>query len=240
MAAVDYVVIGGGYAGLVCGKKLIDEGFDTLIFEMRRVGGELSVFSRLSDFRTKYEKFIEEVEELKKEVPVEKGTVIKSKPVIVNSENGLKRFEAKKIILCTGATDVTPAKLNVIGKRVAGIYTLETALRLLSENMKIGSKVLLAGNDKILELAESQLYRLGYEVEFSKLEGDINVIGKTRVEGVEISGVEYTCDTLVVFGGREPFNPLKLKGIPVGNINTCTYDYSKVEENVKDFVSKLG
>jgi ribulose 1,5-bisphosphate synthetase/thiazole synthase len=243
MAAVDYVVVGGGYAGLMCGKKLIEEGFETLIFEMKEVGGELSFLSKLSDFNSAYEKYIEEIEELKKEVAVEKGTVIKSKPVIVSSENGLKRFEAKKILLCTGATDIVPAKLNVIGKRVAGIYTLETALRLLSENMKIGSKVLLAGKEgeesKILELAESQLYRLGYEVEFCGLDEDINVIGKERVEGVEIAGRTYKCDTLIVFGGRESFNPLKLRGMPVGNVSACTYDYSKVEEDVKNFISKL-
>jgi NADPH-dependent 2,4-dienoyl-CoA reductase/sulfur reductase-like enzyme len=236
---VDYVVVGGGYAGLMCGKKLIDEGYKTLIFEMREIGGELSIFSKLSDFKEKYEKFIEEVKELRKEVPVEIGTVIKSKPVIVNSESGLKRLEARKIVLCTGAADIAPAKLNILGKRLAGIYTLENALKLLADNMKIGNKVLLAGNDKILELAESQLYRAGCEVEFSELEGDINVMGKSRVEGVEINGREYKCDTLVVYGGREPFNPLKLKGQPVGNISACTYDYEIVKKNVENFISSF-
>ncbi len=240
MVTVDYVVVGAGYAGLMCGKKLIEEGFKTLVFDMRESGGELAVFSKLSDFRASYEKYIEEIEELKKEVPVERGTVIKSKPVIVNSGSGLKRFEAKKVILCTGATDIAPARLNILGKRVAGIYTLENALRLLSENMRIGNKILLAGkDDKVVELTEAQLYRLGYDVELSRLEGDVNVIGKERVEGVEISGETYKCDALIVFGGREPFNPLKLRGTPVGNVVTCTYDYSKVEENVKNFVSKL-
>ncbi len=240
MAPVDYVVIGAGYAGLLCGKKLIDEGFSIRVFDMREIGGELAVFSKLSDFRAMYEKYIEEIKELKNEVPVEMGTVIKSKPVIVNSKDGLKRYEARRVILCTGATDIAPARLNILGKRVAGIYTLETALRLLSENTRLGNKVLLAGTeDKIIEVAETQLYRMGYEVELSKLEGNVNVIGKDRVEGVEISGQVYKCDTFIVFGGREPFNPLKLRGTPVGNVVECTYDYAKVEENVKNFISKL-
>ncbi len=240
MVTVDYVVVGAGYAGLLCGKKLIDEGFNILVFDMRQSGGELLVFSKLSDFRARYEKYIEEMEELRKEVPVERGTVIKSKPVIINSENGLKRFDARRIIVCTGAADVAPARLNVLGKRVAGIYTLDNALRLMAENMKIGNKILLATmEDEIVKIAEEQFYRLGYDVELAKLEGSINVIGKSRVEGVEIGGEKYSCDALVVYGGREPFNPLKLRGTPVGNVVTCTYDYAKVEENVKSFISKL-
>lgn len=240
MVAVDYVVIGAGYAGLKCTEMLMNKGFKTLIFDMRESGGEMNIFSKLSDFNSKYEKYIEEVNELRKEIPVEIGTVIKSKPVIVNSGNGLKRFEAKRVLLCTGAVDIAPANLNVLGKRVAGVYTLETALRLISEKNKIGSKVLIAAkDDKVIELAESQFYRLGYEVELSSLEDDITVIGKDRVEGVKIGEEIYNCDTLVVYGGRNPFNPLKLRGTPVGNVVTCTYDYSKVEENVKNFISKI-
>ncbi|WP_202319809.1 FAD-dependent oxidoreductase [Archaeoglobus neptunius] len=240
MVAVDYVVVGAGYAGLKCAELLMDRGFKTLIFDMREAGGEISVFSRLSDFSSKYEKYIEEIRELRRDIPVDVGTVIKSKPVIVNSGNGLKRFEAKRVLLCTGATDIAPAKLNVLGKRVAGIYTLETALRLVSRDNKIGNKILIAAKeDKIVELAESQFYRMGYEVELSSLGDSINVIGRERVEGVEIEGETFKCDTLVVYGGRSPFNPLKLRGTPVGNVVTCTYDYSKVEENVKNFIAKF-
>lgn len=240
MVTVDYVVVGAGYAGLKCADALIDKGFNTLVFDMRGSGGEICVLSKLSDFSSKYEKYIQEVKELKKDIPVDVGTVIKSKPVIVNSGNGLKRFEAKRVLLCTGATDIAPAKLNILGKRMAGIYTLETALRLISEEKRIGNKILFAvKKDMIVEVAESQFYKLGYDVELAELRDDISVIGKERVESVEIGGETYSCDTLVVYGGRSPFNPLKLRGTPVGNIVTCTYDYSRVEENVKNFLSKI-
>jgi pyruvate/2-oxoglutarate dehydrogenase complex dihydrolipoamide dehydrogenase (E3) component len=240
MVAVDYVVIGAGYAGLKCAEALMDKGYRTLIFDMRESGGELSVFSRLEGLRIKYEKYIQEIEELKRDIPVDIGTVIKSKPVIVNSGNGLKRFEARRVILATGATDTAPAKLTILGKKVSGIYTLENAFRTISENNRIGEKILIAAkDDQIVEIAESQFSDLGYEVERSELSNDIQVVGKERVESVEISGVRYNCDTLVVYGGRAPFNPLKLRGTPVGNIVTCTYDYSRVEENVKNFIAKL-
>ncbi len=236
---VDYVVVGGGYAGLMCGKSLIEKGFDVLIFEMKEIGGELSVFAKLSEFREKYEEYISEVEQLKKEVNVEKGTVIKSKPVIVSAENGLRRLEARKIVLCTGASDRIPPKLNIISKRISGIYTLDNALRMVANEEKLGKRVLLTGSDRILELAETQFCNLGYDTELIELEGDIKIIGKNKIEGVEIAGNEYRCDTLIICNGREPFNPLKLKGLPVGNVSACTYDYSKVEKNVKKFISNL-
>ncbi|MEM4712125.1 MAG: FAD-dependent oxidoreductase, partial [Archaeoglobaceae archaeon] len=134
---MDYVVIGAGFAGLHCARKLIDKGFNVLVFDMREAGGELAVFSKLGEFAKEYEKYIKKVSELRETIPVELGTVIKSKPVIVSSKNGLKRFEARRALLCTGATDFLPIKLNVLGKKISGIYTLDHALRAVAENKRI-------------------------------------------------------------------------------------------------------
>ncbi len=240
MTSVDYVVIGAGYAGLHCAKRLKEKGFEVLVFDMRCAGGELEVFSRLQVFAEKFFKFIEEVNELKKEVNIDLGTVIKSKPVIVNSKNGLKRFEARRAILCTGAADKAPIRLNVLKKKISGIYTLDQSLRILSENKKLGEKILIAGKrDFVIDLAEKQLEEMEYDFEFVEAGEDIQVIGTDKVEAVGVNGVEYKCDTLIFFNGREPFNPLKLKGTPVGNVAVYTYDYSKVEENVRNFLAKL-
>lgn len=240
MVSVDYVVIGAGYAGLHCAKRLIEKGFEILVFDMRCVGGELEVFSRLGSFKDRYSKFIEEVRELKENINVDAGTVIKSKPVIVNSKNGLKRFEARRAILCSGAADRFPVRLNVLRKKMLGIYTLDQSLRILAENKKLGDKILIAGKrEPIIELTEKQLGEMGYEYEFVEAGEDIQVMGTDKVEGVRVDGVEYKCDTLIFFNGREPFNPLKLKGTPVGNVAVCSYDYSKVEENVKNFLAKI-
>lgn len=240
MVSVDYVVIGAGYAGLNCAVRLIEKGLKILVFDMRGAGGELDVFSKLSVFAEEYTKYIEEVEELKKLVSVELGTVIKSKPVIVSSKNGLKRFESRRVLLCSGAADFAPVKLSALGKKIAGIYMLDHTLRAISEKKRIGEKILLVCNkDPIIKLAEKQLMEMNYSLETTNVGDKINVIGERRVEAVEIDGVEYKCDTLVFYNGREPFNPLKLKGTPVGNVVTCTYDYSKVEEHVKNFISKI-
>lgn len=240
MVSVDYVVIGAGYAGLHCAKRLIEKGFEILIFDMRSAGGELEFFSRLSIFAEKYSKYIEKVNELKKEINVEIGTVIKSKPVIVNSKNGLKRFEARRAILCTGAADAVPVRLNVLRKKLAGIYTLDQSLRILAENGEIGNKILIAGKrEPIIDLTEKQLEEMNYQFEFIEAGENIQITGTNRVEGVIVDGTDYKCDTIIFFNRREPFNPLKLKGTPVGNVAVCSYDYSKVEENVKSFLAKF-
>ncbi|MEM0351094.1 MAG: FAD-dependent oxidoreductase [Archaeoglobaceae archaeon] len=239
MISADYVVIGAGYAGLHCAKKLIEKGLKVLVFDMREVGGELSVFSKLDVFAKEYDNYIKKIEELKETIPVEIGTVVKSKPVIVNTKNGLKRFEARRALLCTGAADFLPIKLNVLSKKVTGIYSLDQALRVISEN-KIGERILLVcKKEKIIEFTEKQLLEMNYSLEVVEVGEKIEIIGDKRVEGVEVEGVRYKCDTLVFYNGREPFNPLKLKGTPVGNIAVCSYDYSKVEEHVKNFLSKF-
>ncbi len=240
MVSVDYVVIGAGYAGLHCASRLREKGFEILIFDMRCAGGELEVFSKLGVFAEKYGRYIEEVNELKADIEVGLGTVIKSKPVIVNSKNGLKRFDARRAILCSGAADSLPVRLNVLRKKISGIYTLDQSLRILSENKRLGKKIIIAGKrDPILDLAERQLEEMDYDFEFLEASEDIEVIGEEKLEGVRINGVEYKCDTVIFFSGREPFNPLKLKGTPVGNIAVCSYDYSKVEENVRNYLAKL-
>lgn len=240
MPSVDYVVIGAGFAGLHCARKLIDKGFNILVFDMREAGGELAVFSKLSEFAKEYEKYIKKIIELRETIAVEHGTIIKSKPVIVSSKNGLKRFEARRALLCTGATDFLPIKLNVLGKKISGIYTLDQALRVVAENKRIGEKIIfICKREPIVDLAIKQFAELNYTLEVVEVAENIEVSGEKRVEEVEINGVKYKCDAIVFYNGREPFNPLKLKGTPVGNVAVCSYDYSKVEEHVKNFLAKL-
>ncbi|RLI75923.1 hypothetical protein DRO97_02105 [Archaeoglobales archaeon] len=235
---VEYTVVGAGYSGLMCYKSLIDKGFNAVIFEMKDVGGELGIFSKLSEFRQYYEPFINEMMELIKEVEVELGTVVKTKPVIVTANESVKRLESKNILLCTGAADKNPVKSLIIKSKMKGVYTLDNALKSLASGLKIGEKVLMIGDDEIVKIAESQLNELEYDVEVISND-DFQIKGKNRVEGVEIGGDEYKCDTLIICVGREIFNPLKLKGTPVGNAKVCTYDYRYVREDVKKFISKL-
>lgn len=235
---VEYTVVGAGYSGLMCYKSLIDKGYDAMIFEMKDVGGELSIFSKLSEFKQHYEPFINEMLELKEEIEVEFGTVVKTKPVIVTANESVKRLDSKNILLCTGAADKNPVKSMIIKNKIKGVYTLDNALKSIASGLKIGEKVLMIGNDEIVKIAENQFNELEYDVEVTSHD-DFQIKGKSRVEGVEIGGDEYKCDTLIICVGRETFNPLKLKGTPVGNAKVCTYDYRDVKEDVKKFISSL-
>ncbi|RLI78669.1 hypothetical protein DRP05_06640 [Archaeoglobales archaeon] len=235
---IEYTVVGAGYSGLMCYKSLIDKGFDAIIFEMREVGGELSIFSKLPEFRQHYEQFISEMAELKEEVVVEFGTVVKTKPVIVTANESVKRLDSKNILLCTGAADKNPVKSMIIKNKMKGVYTLDNALKSLASGLKIGEKILMIGDDEIVKIAENQFNELEYDVEVISHD-DFQIKGKNRVESVEVGGDEYRCDTLIICVGRETFNPLKLKGMPVGNAKVCTYDYRDVKEDVKRFISSL-
>ena len=235
---VEYTVVGAGYSGLMCYKSLIDRGFDAVLFEMKEGGGELSVFSKLPEFRQYYEPFINEMLELKEEAKIEYGTVVKTKPVIVTSNNSVKRLDSKNVLLCTGASDKNPIKSVVIKNKIKGVYTLDNALKSLATGLKIGKKVLMIGEGEVVKIAETQFNELEYDVEVTPHD-NFQIKGKNRVEGVEIGGDEYKCDTLVIYVGRETFNPLKLKGTPVGNANVCTYDYNDIKNDVIKFVSSL-
>ena len=236
---VDYTIVGAGYSGLMCYKSLIEKGYNAVIFEMKEVGGELNVFSRLPELRQYYEPFINEMFELKREIEVEFGTVVKTKPVIVTSNDSVKRLDSKNILLCTGAADKNPVKGLVMKNKMKGVYTLDNALRSIASGLKIGERVLMIGDGEIVKIAETQFNELEYSVEVAS-HNNFQIKGKSRVESVEVDGDEYKCDTLIICIGREIFNPLKLKGLPVGNAKVCSYDYWEVKEDVNRFISSLG
>ncbi len=63
---------------------------------------------------------------------------------------------------------MTPAASEVYGKRVAGIFTLETAVKLLATGKRIGNKVLVLTrrDEGVLNALEEHLVSKDYEVEF--------------------------------------------------------------------------
>ncbi len=230
------VVVGAGYAGISVAEKLREEGVEAKVYEMRGKGGELAEFARIEEFKEYYAKYIEKVEE--SEVEVIKGCVVSTNPFKVISPRGLEVGEEDNFFICTGAVDLTPAASEIYGKRVAGIYTLETAIRLLAMGKRIGNKVLVIArkDEGILKPLENHLADRDYEVEVLVSKEPAEVYGSRRVERVEVGGESISCGALVVYGGRVPFNPKNLKGKLAGNVVECTYDYEKVEKNVQSIM----
>ncbi|AAB89927.1 MULTISPECIES: FAD/NAD(P)-binding oxidoreductase [Archaeoglobus] len=227
------VVVGGGYAGILMAERLREKGVVAKVYDMRGKGGELAEFARIEELRDYYGKFIEVIEE--SDVEVTKGCVVSTYPLKVISPRGVETGKAEGYFICTGAVDLTPAASEVYGKRVAGIFTLETAIRLLAMGKRIGNKVLILvrREEGIFKALEEHLISKNYEVELLKSKSPAEVYGGKRVERVEIDGESIVCDTLIVYGGRMPFNPKNLKGELAGNVVECTYDYEKVEKNVQ-------
>ncbi|WP_290623517.1 MULTISPECIES: NAD(P)/FAD-dependent oxidoreductase [unclassified Archaeoglobus] len=226
-------IIGAGYAGLTVAEKLLEEGINATVYDLKGKGGELAVFARIEELRELYEKFIERIEE--SQVDVVRGFVASTNPLRIVSDRGVEVKEEKEVFVCTGAVDLTPAASEVYGKRPAGIYTLETAIRLLADRRRIGNRVLILSrkDERIIGAMESHLTGKDYEVEVLHSEEPVEVYGNKRVERVEIAGESVPCDTLIIYGGRKPFNPRKLEGKLAGNVVECTYDYEKVYRNVQ-------
>ncbi len=227
------VIVGAGYAGISVAEKLREKGITARVYDMMGKGGELAAFAKIEELRERYAKFIETIEG--SDVEVTKGCVISTHPLKVISPRGIETYSAECFFICTGAVDMTPAASEVYGKRVAGIFTPETAIKLLARGKRIGSKVLILTrkDESMLSALEEHLISKDYDVEVVKSKSPAEVHGSKRVERVEVDGESIACDTFVVYGGRVPFNPRNLKGELAGNVVECTYDYEKVEKNVQ-------
>ncbi|MEM0330216.1 MAG: FAD/NAD(P)-binding oxidoreductase [Archaeoglobaceae archaeon] len=225
------VIAGAGYSGILCAKKLLDLGFSVRIFDYKEPGGELAVFSKIPEFKEHYESFINEMKSALGYLKVEKGCVVSTNPVKVLTPKGVEIIN-DKVIIATGAVDCNPW---VFGKRPPGIFSPETAIKLIAEGYKIGTKFLLAGQSEVLNLLELVLSK-DFEVERTR-SAEVYVHGDKRVEKVEAEGREFRCDTLILFRGRKTFNPKSLIGDLVGNAVVCGYDYSAVRKNVEEFIN---
>ncbi len=225
------VIVGAGYSGLLCAKKLKERGLKVRVFDFREPGGELLIFNKIVEFREHYGKFIDEMNSAISEIEVEKGCVVSANPIKVLTPKGIEIINDSAVI-ATGAVDCNPW---TYGKRPPGVFSPETAIKLIAYGYSIGRKILLAGEDKILDLLEEVLCKK-YEVERTN-STEVYVDGDKRVQSVEASGEEFKCDTLILFRGRKTFNPKNLQGELVGNALVKGYDYSLVKKSVEDFIN---
>jgi len=225
------VIVGAGYSGLLCAKKFKDRGLKARVFDFREPGGELLVFTRIPEFREHYGRFIDEMNSALSEIEVERGCVVSVNPIKVLTPKGIEIIKDSAVI-ATGAVDCNPW---TYGKRPPGVFSPETAIKLIAYGYSIGRKILLAGEDKILDLLEVALSK-NCEVERTKAT-EVYVEGDRRVDSVEADGEKFKCDTLILFRGRKSFNPRNLQGDLVGNAVVKGYDYSLVKKSVEDFIN---
>jgi thioredoxin reductase len=225
------VIVGAGYSGLLCAKRLKERGVKVRVFDFREPGGELLVFTKIPEFREHYGKFIDEMNSAISEVEVERGCVVSANPVKVLTPRGIEIINDSAVI-AAGAVDCNPW---TYGKRPPGVFSPETAIKLIAYGYSIGRRILLAGEDKVLDLLETVL---GRKCEVERTEStEVYVEGDKRVQSVEADGEEFKCDTLILFRGRKTFNPKNLQGELIGNAIVKGYDYSSVKKSVEDYIN---
>ena len=193
------------------------------------------------------------------------------KVVCISREKGYQVYEAGAIILCMGCRERTRGAIAIPGDRPAGVLTAGTAQRYVNiEGYMPGKRVVILGSGdiglimarrltlegaKVLACVELCPYSNGLTRNIVECLNDFNiplylshtvtnVIGKSRVEKVQISRVngftpvpgsefEIECDTLLLSVGLIPENELtKGAGIDIDRRTNGALVHENMETSV--------
>ena len=193
------------------------------------------------------------------------------KVVCISREKGYQVYEAGAIILCMGCRERTRGAIAIPGDRPAGVLTAGTAQRYVNiEGYMPGKRVVILGSGdiglimarrltlegaKVLACVELGPYSNGLTRNIVQCLNDFNiplylshtvtnVIGKNRVEKVQISRVdgftpvpgtefEIECDTLLLSVGLIPENELtKGAGIDIDRRTNGALVHENMETSV--------
>lgn len=221
-------------------KQCIHDGFGLLKFKEALSGPEYA------------DKFIQKAKAENVGIETE-ATVIrltKDKEVTAATRNGLKKYKAKAVILSMGCRERTRGAISIPGTRPAGIFTAGVAQSYINlNNLMIGKNIIILGSGDIglimarrltlegahvIAVFEKLPYPSGlprniqqclndYNIPLYLSHTATNIIGKDRIEEVEISeldkdgqpikgtGKNYKCDALVLSVGLIPENELSLQ-----------------------------
>ena len=164
METRDVVIVGGGPAGLAAAVELYKKGIrNVLIVEREKTMGGilrqcihdgfgLTRFGETLSGPEYAQKFIDKVMELK--IPYVTDTTVLSvspdKVVTLASSNGLKKIQAKAVILTMGCRERTRGALGIPGERPTGVFTAGVAQAYINlYNRMVGKEVVILGSGDI-------------------------------------------------------------------------------------------
>ena len=233
----DIAVLGGGSAGLASALKASDGGASVVVFEREdRLGGILNQCIHngfgLNYFKEELtgpeyaNKFIEKVKnsnimvKLKTTVLALKQKKIKDSVyyiITTLSEDGIKQFKVKSVILAMGCRERPSAAISLCGSRPAGVISAGSAQKLVNIHGKmIGKNIVIVGSGDIgLIMARRLKYEganvLGvyeimpnpsglkrnivqcledYNIPLHLSKTVVEVVGENRVEGIWVAPVK--------------------------------------------------
>lgn len=229
-AMSDVLIIGGGPAGLTAARELRALGVaDVVVVEREQVAGGIPRHSDhtgygLRDLRTvmtgpKYAALLADKAE-------ESGAVIRTGTMVTNwcgdrsveltSRHGRERFDARAIILATGARERPRAARMIPGDRPNGVLNTGTLQQLVHLRQRsVGTRAVIVGSELVSWSAVITLREVGCETVAMVTEHDridayaalavpgqlalrvpmakgsrvVRIIGRDRVTGVEIEQV---------------------------------------------------
>ncbi|MGQ4892158.1 MAG: FAD-dependent oxidoreductase [Candidatus Njordarchaeia archaeon] len=161
----NYLIIGGGIAGLYIGKYLSEKGeSDVVLVESEKfLGGKMGLVDL--NFARKHKLFVREQKNINVLKELFSPAVMKQKfellltttvfsigqngAFALSKEHGLIKFKAKKYIIATGSRDATRWELGIVGRDRIGAYASETLLRFLKDGFSLGQKYVIYGENEM-------------------------------------------------------------------------------------------